>query len=91
MKRVSCIARFAGEVRDKHIKGQWRSGRVPLVNLLTVPFTYQCNRSTADAISLSLHSSLEHLDNKNTYVRLLFIDYSNAIIPNKLISKVWVL
>eukprot|EP00061_Rhincodon_typus_P012573 g38394.t1 len=34
--------------------------------------------STADAISLALHSSLEHLDNKDTYVRLHLIDYSSA-------------
>ena len=53
-------------------------------------FAYRCNRSTADAISLALHSTLEHLDNKDTYVRLLFIDYSsvfNTIILTKLISK----
>ena len=53
-------------------------------------FAYCHNRSTADAISLALHSTLEHLDNKDTYVRLLFIDYSsafNAIIPTKPITK----
>lgn len=41
-------------------------------------------------ISLALHSTLEHLDNKDTYVRLLFIDYNSAfnkIIPTKLIFK----
>eukprot|EP00061_Rhincodon_typus_P005060 g24079.t1 len=32
-----------------------------------VRFAYQHNRSTADATSLALHSSLEHLDNKDTY------------------------
>eukprot|EP00061_Rhincodon_typus_P010497 g34837.t1 len=39
---------------------------------------------------LSLHSSLEHLVNKDTYIRLLLIDYSsafNTIIPTKLFSK----
>eukprot|EP00061_Rhincodon_typus_P017177 g45754.t1 len=41
-----------------------------------------------EAISLALYSSLEHLDNKDTYVRLLLIDYSfNTIIPSRLISK----
>ena len=53
-------------------------------------FAYRRNRSTADVISLALHSTLEHLDNKDTYVRLLFIDYSsafNTIISTKLISK----
>eukprot|EP00061_Rhincodon_typus_P003417 g20035.t1 len=32
-----------------------------------LPFAYQHNRSTDDAISLDLHSFLEHLDNKDTY------------------------
>eukprot|EP00061_Rhincodon_typus_P011236 g36108.t1 len=53
-------------------------------------FAYQSNRSTDDAISLALHSPLEYLDNKDTYVRLLLIDYSssfNTIIPSRMISK----
>eukprot|EP00061_Rhincodon_typus_P003520 g20281.t1 len=53
-------------------------------------FADQCNRSIADAISLALHSSLEHLDNKVTCIRLLLIDCSfafNTIIPSRLISK----
>ena len=62
-----------------------------LLNCLDpLQFAYRCNRSTADAISLALHSALERLDNKDTYVRLLFIDNSsafNTIIPTKLISK----
>eukprot|EP00061_Rhincodon_typus_P006719 g27680.t1 len=40
--------------------------------------------------SLALQSSLEHLDNKDTHIRLLFVDYSstfNTIIPSRLISK----
>ncbi len=42
-------------------------------------FAYRPNRSTDDAISQVLHSSLTHIDNKNgNYVRLLFIDYSSA-------------
>eukprot|EP00061_Rhincodon_typus_P003506 g20251.t1 len=41
-------------------------------------FANQHNRSTKDAISLGLHSSLEHLD-KDTYVRLLLIDYSSTL------------
>eukprot|EP00061_Rhincodon_typus_P017863 g46764.t1 len=46
--------------------------------------------SPEDAISLALHSSLEHLDIKFTYVRLLPVVYSsafNTIIPSRLISK----
>ncbi len=49
------------------------------------------NRSTDDAISQVLHSSLTHIDSKNgNYVRLLFIDYSsafNTIVPTKLAVK----
>ena len=53
-------------------------------------FAYRQNRSTEDAISTALHSALSHLDNSNTYARLLFIDFSsafNTIIPSKLITK----
>eukprot|EP00061_Rhincodon_typus_P006994 g28216.t1 len=40
-------------------------------------------------MSLALHSSLEHLDIKDTHVKLLLVDYSsafNTIIPSRLIS-----
>ncbi|KAI4883935.1 hypothetical protein NFI96_030564, partial [Prochilodus magdalenae] len=43
-----------------------------------------------DAISTTLHLALTHLDNRDTYVRMLFIDFSsafNTIIPQHLISK----
>ncbi|KAI3351412.1 hypothetical protein L3Q82_020270 [Scortum barcoo] len=54
-------------------------------------FAYRQNRSTEDAVSIALHSVLSHLDNKNTYARLLFIDFSSAfntiVIPSKLITK----
>ncbi len=54
-------------------------------------FAYRPNRSTDDAISQVLHSSLTHTDSKNgNYVRLLFIDYSsafNTIVPIKLAVK----
>ncbi len=49
------------------------------------------NRSTDDAISHVLNSSLTHIDSKNgNYVRLLFNDYSsafNTIVPIKLAFK----
>jgi gmma-aminobutyric acid receptor subunit gamma/cGMP-dependent protein kinase 2 len=35
-----------------------------------------------------MHTALSHLDKRNTYVRMLFIDYSsafNTIVPSKLI------
>ena len=53
-------------------------------------FAYRPNRSVDDAISLALHTTLEHLDKGNSYVRMLFIDYSsafNTIIPAKLVLK----
>ncbi len=54
-------------------------------------FAYRSNRSTDDAISHILHSSLTHIDSSNgNYARLLFIDYSsafNTIVPTKLTNK----
>ena len=51
---------------------------------------YRPNRSTDDAISIARHTALSHLDKRNTYVRMPFIDYSsafNTIVPLKLINK----
>ncbi|KAI4904477.1 hypothetical protein NFI96_008392 [Prochilodus magdalenae] len=53
-------------------------------------FAYRPNRSTDDAISTTLHLALTHLDNRDTYVRMLFIDFRlafNTIIPQHLIGK----
>uniref|UniRef100_A0A9J7ZV96 Reverse transcriptase domain-containing protein n=1 Tax=Cyprinus carpio carpio TaxID=630221 RepID=A0A9J7ZV96_CYPCA len=53
-------------------------------------FAYRSNRSTDDAISTTLHSALTHLEKKDSYVRMLFIDFSsafNTIIPQQLIHK----
>ncbi|XP_062859991.1 polycystin-1 [Trichomycterus rosablanca] len=53
-------------------------------------FAYRANRSTEDAISTALHSALTHLDNNDTYIRMLFIDFSsafNTVIPTKLVAK----
>ena len=35
---------------------------------------YRPNRSTDDAISITLHTALSHLYKSNTYVRMLLID-----------------
>ncbi len=51
---------------------------------------YHSNRSTDDAIAFTLHTALSHLENKNTYVRMLFVDYSsafNTIVPATLVAK----
>ncbi len=62
------------------------------VTLDPLQFAYRPNRSTDNAISQVLHSSLTHIDSKNgNYIRLLFIDYSsafNTIVPIKLAIKV---
>ncbi|KAK0155268.1 Retrovirus-related Pol polyprotein from type-1 retrotransposable element R1 [Merluccius polli] len=53
-------------------------------------FAYRTNRSTDDAISATLHSALTHLETKDTYIRMLFIDFSsafNTIISQQLIHK----
>ncbi len=61
------------------------------VTLDPLQFAYIPNRSTDNAISHVLHSSLTHIDSKNgNYVRLQFIDYSSAfniIVPIKLAFK----
>ena len=57
-------------------------------------FAYRTNRSTDDSISIALHTALSHLEKRNTYVRMLFIDNSsafNTIVPSKLITKLMTL
>ena len=59
-------------------------------------FAHRPNRSTDDAIALTLHTlhALSHLEKGNTYVRMLFIDYSsafNTIVPAKLVPKLRIL
>ncbi len=56
----------------------------------TGPTTVRSNCSTDDAIAFTLHTALSHLENKNTYVRMLFVDYSlafNTIVPATLVAK----
>ncbi len=61
------------------------------VTLDPLQFAYCPNRSTDDAISHVLHSSLTHINSNNgNYGRLLFIDYSsafNTIVPINLAFK----
>ena len=60
------------------------------VSIDPLQFAYCSNRSVDDAIALALHTALVHLEKKNSYVRLLFIDYSsafNTIVPSKLVLK----
>ncbi|KAK3534913.1 hypothetical protein QTP70_001994 [Hemibagrus guttatus] len=72
----------------RHIKTQLPPSLDPL------QFAYRPNHSTDDAITTTLHLSLTHLYNKDTYVRMLFIDFSSAfktIIPQHLIQKLCIL
>ena len=62
--------------------------------LNALQFAYCPNRSTGDSTSFALHTALSHLDKRNTYVRMLFIDCSsafNTIVPSKLITKLRIL
>ncbi len=65
--------------------------KTSLLNTLDpLQFAYCPNRSMDDAISSTLHLALTHLENKDSYVRMLFIDFSsafNTIIPQQLINK----
>ncbi|KAF7689546.1 hypothetical protein HF521_012899, partial [Silurus meridionalis] len=58
----------------RHIKTQLPPSLDPM------QFVYHPNRSTDGAISTTLHLALTHLDNKDSYVRMLFIDFSSAFI-----------
>ncbi|KAI3371968.1 hypothetical protein L3Q82_006838 [Scortum barcoo] len=52
-------------------------------------FAYRPNRSTED-VHHPPHTALSHLDQRDTYVRMLFIDYSsafNTIDPSKFVTK----
>ncbi|KAK0135194.1 RNA-directed DNA polymerase from mobile element jockey [Merluccius polli] len=60
------------------------------VGLDSHQFAYRGNRSTEDAVSIGLHSALTHLERPNSYVRMLFADFSsafNTVIPDKLVLK----
>ncbi len=45
-------------------------------SLDSLQFAYRSNRSTDDTISFTPHTALSHLENKNTYVRMLFSQIS---------------
>lgn len=55
-----------------------------------VQFAYCSNCSTDDTVSYTPHSALSHLNTEDTYIKILFIDFSsafNAIIPQQLMRK----
>ncbi|KAL2102811.1 hypothetical protein ACEWY4_001979 [Coilia grayii] len=53
-------------------------------------FAYHPKHSTDDAIAIAPQLCLAHLENKNSHVRMLFIDFSsafNAVFPHHLVNK----
>ncbi|XP_011489522.1 uncharacterized protein LOC105357109 [Oryzias latipes] len=53
-------------------------------------FAYCKKRSTEDAVAVALHSVLNHLEQQQSYVRMLFVDYRsafNTIILDRLCDK----
>ena len=59
-------------------------------NLDPYQFSYRKNKSTEDATLLYNNLVIEHLENKNAYVRSVFIDFSsafNTLKPDIVISK----
>ena len=43
-------------------------------------FAYKANRSVDDAVGINIHKILEHLEERKSYARVLFIDYSSLIL-----------
>ena len=53
-------------------------------------YAYRPNHTAADAIASVIHASITHLVKKNSYVRLLFLNFTsafNTIIPQTLVNK----
>ena len=60
------------------------------VRLDPFQFAYRTNGSVEDAVSLGIHSILQHLESPGDYTKVLFIYYSsafNTILPSKLFYK----
>ena len=53
-------------------------------------FAYRPNRPTDDTNSIALYTAISHMDKRNTYMRMLVIEYSsafNTIVLSKVITK----
>lgn len=73
---------------ERLVKGHITAVLPPALDRLQ--FAYGPNRSTEDTVSHALHLSMEHLEKRNSHVRMLFVDFSsafNTIIPQHLVSK----
>lgn len=81
---MKCFERF---VMD-HIKSLLPASMDPL------QFAYRANQSTEDGMSALLHLTLAHLEDKNTYARILLVDFSsafNTVCPQQLVEKLQLL
>lgn len=54
----------------------WNESPPTTTDLASLQFAYHHSRSTADAILRALYPALDHLGNRNKYIRLLFINYN---------------
>lgn len=51
-------------------------------------FVYRANRSTEDAVSTAPHSTITHLENNDTVIRMFFVDFSSALDTISLIKLI---
>lgn len=64
------------------------------INVDPHQYPYRENRSASDAVSSVIHSALTHLENRDSYVRMIFLDFSSAfnmIVPQTLVNKLLLL
>lgn len=64
----------------------------PTLDPLQFAYCPKCSKD--NTIAITPHLALIHLDKKDTYVRMLFIDFSsafNTIIPQQLVGKLTLL
>jgi hypothetical protein len=83
--RLTCLNDYGKAGHGSHQHHYPRNLTYP-----TIQFVYHPNRSTDDSISIAFHVALSHLEKRNTYKRILFVDYSsafNTIMLSKLITK----
>jgi hypothetical protein len=66
---------------ERQVKDRITSTSLP-VTLDPLQFAYRPNISTEDEIAIALHTTPYHLGKRNTYVRMLFIDYSSVSIQH---------
>ena len=64
------------------------------INIDPHQYAYRKNRSTSDTVLSVIHTALTHLESGDSYVRLLFLDFSsafNTIISQTLANKLLLL